>query len=86
MAKEIFIVYTGFAEICFNTLEKAEKWKSEKGLDTIIFKRGENNPNKTPQKKTECSYRESVENMATLSFAYGNGRTPLNKRSMDSKY
>ena len=86
MAKEIFIVYTGFAEICFNTLEKAEKWKSEKGLDTIIFKRGENNPNKTPQKKTECSYIESVENMATLSFAYGKCRTSLASRSMDSKY
>lgn len=86
MAKEIFIVYTGFAEICFNTLEQAEKWKSEKGLDTIIFKRGENNPNKTPQKKTECSYRESVENMATLSFAYGKSRTSLTSRSMDSKY
>ena len=86
MAKEIFIVYTGFAEICFNTLEKAEKWKSEKGLDTIIFKLGEKNPNKTRYKRIKYSYRESVENMATLSFAYGKSRTSLTSRSMDSKY
>lgn len=86
MPKDTFIVYTGFANICFTNLEEAERFKSEKNLDTIIYKHGELNPNIIEMKRTKCSYRESVENMATLSFAYGKSRTSLTSRSMDSKY
>lgn len=71
MPKDTFIVYTGFAKICFTNLEEAERFKSEKKLDTIIYKRGELNPNIIERKRTKCSYGESVDNMATEQYAYG---------------
>lgn len=71
MPKDTFIVYTGFAKICFTNLEEAERFKSEKKLDTIIYKHGELNPNIIEIKRTKCSYGESVDNMATEQYAYG---------------
>lgn len=71
MPKDTFIVYTGFANICFTNLEDAERFKSEKNLDTIIYKHGELNPNIIEMKRTKCSYGESADNMATEQYAYG---------------
>jgi len=80
------MVFTGYAELAFGSLEKAEKFKSEKGLNTIIFKYGEENPNKIPEVKRETDYRKCKDNMATLSYGFGKSRQSLTSRSMDSKY